>query len=165
MKLIPWRNKKKSEAREASAPSLFENGSLDQLFERFFRDPWSFDWPARNGDISGSGAWMPPMDVTESEKEVIVRCEIPGVDPENLSITVSGDILTLSGEKSDSAEKKGENYYRTERRFGSFRRNIQLPAAVDPDKVSAKYRDGVLAITMERKERAAAKRIAVSVKT
>jgi HSP20 family protein len=163
MKLMPWRNKKR-ESREVSVPSLWDNGGLDRLFERWLREPWAFDWPARSGDPSSFGDWIPPVDITESEREVTVRTEIPGVDPENLSITVSGDVLTLAGEKSDSAEKKGENYYRTERRFGSFRRSIQLPTAVDADKVNAEYQDGVLTVTMERKERAAAKRIAVSVK-
>jgi HSP20 family protein len=163
MKLMPWRSKKKSDPRESSLPSLWEDGGLERLFDRFFRDPWSLDWSSGSGD-PGFGAWVPPVDITETEREVLIRSEIPGVDVKDLSITVSGDILTLTGEKSESTEKKGENYHRTERRFGSFHRNIQLPATVDPDKVKAECQNGVLTITLERKEGAATKRIPVSLK-
>jgi HSP20 family protein len=164
MNLMPWRNKKKTGSSDISAPSLWRNGSLESFIDRFFRDPWSLDWPAQSEELFPFGPWAPPVDVTETEKEVRVRSEIPGVDPKDLSITVSGQILTISGEKSETNESKEEQHYRTERRFGSFHRSIQLPTAVDPDKVKAEYASGVLTVILERKEGAAVKRIPVHAK-
>lgn len=157
MKLMPWRNKSREESGEISAPSLWEPGSF---LSRFFDDPWALE----NFGRSPFGSWMPPVDITESDKEVMIRSEIPGVDPKELSITVSGDVLTLSGEKSESHEKKEENYYHAERRFGSFRRRIELPAAVDAEKVNAEYENGVLTVKLQKTEDASVKRIPVSVK-
>jgi len=158
MELMPWR--RKSESREVSTPTRRGDPDVERLLDRLFRDPWFFG----NGDIFGAGSWNPPLDITETEKEVLIRSEIPGVDPKNLSITVSGDILALSGEKSEATEKKDENHYHSERRFGLFQRNIQLPATVNPDRVKAEYHNGVLTVRLERKEGGAARRIPVSLR-
>jgi HSP20 family protein len=158
MELMPWR--RKSEPREVSIPTRRGDPDMERLLDRLFSDPWLFG----NGDIFDAGYWNPPVDITETEKEVLIRSEIPGVDPKNLSITVSGDILVLSGEKSEATERKDENHYRSERRFGTFQRNIQLPATVNPDKVKAEYQNGVLTVRLERKAGGAAKRIPVSLR-
>lgn len=163
MKLMPWRNKKTSEPRDIASPSRGAGFDIERIFDRFLSDPW-FGGSWRNGEFFGAGSWAPPVDVTETETEVHVRSEIPGVDPKDLSITVSDGVLTLSGEKSESTEKRDENYYHSERRFGSFRRNVQLPASVDPDQVNAEYDNGVLTVTLKRQEGATVKRIPVSAK-
>lgn len=158
MKLMPWRSKEKDDSHAVPTPSRW--GDLERYVDRFFSNPWSsLDF---NSDVFGNGAWIPPVDITETDGEVLIRSEIPGVEPKDLSITVSGDVLTLSGEKTESAENKGENFFHTERRFGSFRRSIQLPGAVDSDKVKAEYHNGVLTVTLERNDGARAKRIPVS---
>lgn len=161
MKLMPWRNKQNDTSHGLTPPTRWDRFDMERLFDRFLSDPWS---PGERGLFGRVGPWTPPVDITESEKQVVVRSEIPGVDPENLSITVSGDVLTLRGEKSDSSEQKGENFYHAERHFGSFRRDVRLPATVDSDRVNAEYENGVLTITLERKEGAAVKKIPVSAK-
>jgi HSP20 family protein len=130
---------------------------MDQLFERFFGRTW---------DVMESGfgamtAWAPSLDVSETDTEITVRAEVPGIDPKDLEITVSGQMLTLAGEKKETAEHRGENVYRSERRFGSFRRSVQLPTPVDTEKVTAEHKNGVLLIRLQKDQKAVAKRIPV----
>jgi len=159
MNLIPWRGKRCEDGRESlsgGAPLAQFRNEIDRLFDRFFEPAGFF------GEGFGSlGAWMPSMDVTESDTEVIVRAEVPGVDPKELDITVSDRLLTLSGEKKEITEKKDESFWRSERRFGSFKRSIQLPAPVDAEKVSAEHRNGVVLIKLKKERNAVPKRIPV----
>lgn len=101
------------------------------------------------------------MDVSETDKEVIVKAELPGMDPKEIDVSVRGDILTLAGERKQEKEEKGVNFHRVERSYGSFSRSIQLPAEVDTGKVEASYKDGVLRITLPKAKAAAVKKIQV----
>jgi HSP20 family protein len=130
---------------------------MDRLFETFLREPFrSVGWP-----LGSSGAWMPALDVAETDQEVIVRAEIPGVDPKDLDVSVTGDVLVVAGEKSESTERKEKNYYHSESHFGSFRRSIQLPTAIDPEKITAEYANGVATIRLAKKLTATPRKIEV----
>jgi len=96
--------------------------------------------------------FVPCVDVIDAEKEIIVQAEIPGIDPKELNISLNGRMLTIKGEKKSEYEEKKENYYRMERKYGVFSRTIELPADVDPDKVEATYKDGVLKIRLPKME-------------
>jgi HSP20 family protein len=166
MKLVPF---KKKGGRNGgivrggdgvSAVSRFR-AELDRLFERFFRDPWSvFD----ETSLTSSFGWSPALDVIDGEKEVTVRAEIPGVDPKDVEVTVSGNLLTLAGEKKNVSEEKGKNWYRSECSYGSFRRTITLPEGVDSEKVQAEYSNGVLTVRVAKSRTAVPRKIAVTAK-
>ncbi|HPD31373.1 MAG TPA: Hsp20/alpha crystallin family protein [Phycisphaerae bacterium] len=160
MNLIPWRNKR--EARNGSrteAPPLARlRSEMDQLFERFWRDPWSTSL----ADLMPAGVGVGlRLNLAESENDVTLTAELPGVDPKDVEISVSDNMLTISGEKKQEKEEKKRNYHYVERSFGSFRRSIQLPSSVDPNKVDATYRNGVLTVTLQKRPDAKPKRIAV----
>ena len=163
MKLMPWKKKDNAVARGgegASAQGLFRS-EMNRLVDLFFTNPWTvFD-----GDpfLSASG-WAPSFDVIDGEKEVTVRAEVPGVDPKEVQVTVSGNVLTISGEKKESHEEKGSQVYRSECSYGSFRRSVELPEGVDADKVSAEHANGILTVRLGKSKAAAAKRIPVSAK-
>jgi HSP20 family protein len=141
--LIPWRGELGNFRRE-----------MDSLFNRFFEG-----WPIRVS--RENGLWAPFVDVSETPKEVIVKAELPGVDPKEIDVSVRGDILILRGERKQEKEEKSENFHRVERSYGSFSRSIQLPAEVNSDRVDATYKDGVLKITMPKTKVAATKKIEV----
>jgi HSP20 family protein len=167
MNLIPWRNKTRTGSRDVSRawPSGHSAFEIDQLVDGFFRDFLRDSWAGEGSGRIVAGEWGPLIDVSENDKEVVVRSEMPGVSPDDVSISVSGDVLTLEGEKKESSEKKGENWHHVERRFGSFHRSLRLPASVDPEKVTAGYADGVLTITLAKREGAKSRRIPINSKS
>jgi HSP20 family protein len=124
------------------------------LFNRFFEN-WEL-MPTFEG-----GTWWPLLDVVEHDNEIIVKAELPGMKTEDIDISVQGNVLTISGQKRESQEDRGENYYRTERRYGSFRRDLTLPAPVDVGKVEATHEDGVLKIVLPKTEEAKPRKIKV----
>jgi HSP20 family protein len=115
-----------------------ELGELRTRFDRMF-DEW-LDGRER--------AWTPAIDVVREDGHLVVRADLPGIKPEEVKIEVEDDILTVSGEHAESKEEKDKSYVRRERRYGSFRRSMALPAGVDPDKIEAKTRDGVVEVTI-----------------
>jgi HSP20 family protein len=130
---------------------------MDKAFDRFLREPFG----GLNGMWPEMDQWGPTLDLSETDTHVIVKAEIPGVDPKAIDITLAGNLLTIAGKKEESSERKGESYFHSERRFGSFRRSIQLPAYVDSEKVSADHAHGVLTIQLEKQASATPKRVAV----
>lgn len=129
------------------------HGEMDDLFDSFFR---GLDRP-----FAGYKAW-PAIDVAEEEDAILVRAEVPGCKAEDIEISVYGNILTISGEKKLSEEKKEKGYYHVESTYGSFRREVSLPTDVDQAKIDAVCKDGVLSITLPKA--AKAKTIKVRVK-
>ena len=109
------------------------------------------------------GEWMPTIDIAETENDIVVTAELPGVEQENVDITIADGVLTLKGEKKEEQEVKKENYHRIERNYGSFQRSISLPAGVQSDKAKAAYKDGVLRITMPKTEEVKPKQIKIDV--
>jgi len=159
MALIPWRNKQKETSRGELSPLTALRSEMDRLFDAFFREPWGgIDWP-----FGAGRAWTPAVDVAETEDEVTVRAELPGMDPKELNISLTENQLVLAGEKKEWAERKAKDFYQAETRFGSFRRSIPLPAAVDAEKVEADYANGVVTIRLKKTRRTPPKRIEVKV--
>ncbi len=107
----------------------------------------------------------PALDVEETDDEVIVRAELPGLRPDDFTVEATADRLVLRGEKSEEREERGRGFHRMERRYGSFVRTIALPCEVDPDKAAARYRDGVLHVTLPKTEASKARRVRVEVRS
>lgn len=145
MALIPWNNKSQETGREL-APLDQLRGEMHRLFDNFFAEP--FAWPFAGGEDGGT--WAPTLDVAESDKELTVRAELPGVDPRDIDVSVTGERLVLSGEKKESQEKQERNVHRRETRYGSFRREVALPRGIDPQKVAADYANGVLTVRLAK---------------
>jgi HSP20 family protein len=123
---------------------------MDRMFNRF-EHGWP-RWPAmfrRDGGIS-----MPELDVRENANAIIIEAELPGVDEKDVSVTLANGFLTIKGEKRQEKEEKAENYYLSERSFGSFKRSVRLPETIDDAKVEAKFDKGVLKVTAAKKPEA-----------
>jgi len=130
---------------------------MDRLVDTFL-----FGVPQR-GDSWEEAEWLPAVDVAETKNEVVVNVEVPGMDPKEFDISLSGGTLTIKGEKNQGKEEKEENYHLIERRYGTFTRSIPLPQAVQSDKISASYKDGILKITLPKSEDAKEKEIKIKV--
>ena len=126
--------------------------SLENLMGKMFDD----------GDEGWFGGTMvPSVDLSETDNEVDVTMDLPGMKPEEIDIQVHNNLLTIRGERKEESEQKERTYHRIERRSGSFSRTVSLPSEVDEDNVSAAYKDGVLKISMPKAKAAQAKKIAV----
>ena len=108
-----------------------------------------------------AGTFVPPVDVYEDEHNLILKLEVPGVNEEDLNVSVENDTLTVQGERKFEKEEKEENFHRIERRYGSFTRTFKLPNTVDTDKVEAGYEKGILKITLAKRAEAKPKQIKV----
>ena len=105
--------------------------------------------------------WNPVVDVYDNDDNIVLKAEIPGIDKKDIEIDVKGRVLTLKGERSSDNEVKEDNYYRRERCFGKFERAFTLPVDVEPDKIKANYKDGVLEIDIPKPEEKKPKQITV----
>jgi len=125
---------------------------------RLFQDSLSrlFSEPA-------SRPWSPAVDIYETENELVLKADVPEVDPKNVGIQVENNTLTLKGERKFEQEKNGKGFHRLERSYGSFVRAFSLPETVDAEKVKADYKNGVLTITIPKKEVAKPRTINVEV--
>lgn len=115
---------------------------MDRLFERFLEPAWA--------EVTTLGAWEPKVDVTESKDAVTVKAELPGVDQNDIAVSLQDGVLTIKGEKEEEKEEKGKQCHRVERAYGAFARAIRMPAAVDAGKVTATFKDGVVTITLPK---------------
>jgi HSP20 family protein len=120
------------------------NGLFDELFGEASLVPLGEEW----------SVFSPRVDVAEDDMQVRVSAELPGLDEKNIEVNLSGDVLTISGEKKQEREEKAENRYRMERSFGAFRRSIPLPCEIDAGKAEATFDKGVLIITLPKMESA-----------
>jgi HSP20 family protein len=107
---------------------------------------------------------MPTVDVKESEKEFIIKAELPGVEEKDVEVTVTDNVVTIKGEKKEEKEDKGKNYYYMERSYGSFNRVIPLTEEIESDKAEASFKNGVLNITIPKSQTAKAKGTKVPIK-
>lgn len=124
---------------------LFDlRSDLDEIFDELMEAPF-FSTPSWFGNF-------PAVDVAETENEVIVKAELPGIDPKNLEVHVTEDSLDIKGEIKDEWEERDVGYCRRERYCGTFERTIALPAKVKQDEVKAQYKDGILTITLPKVE-------------
>jgi HSP20 family protein len=160
MSLIPWRNKERESVPATSSLGTLRT-EMDRLFDSFVREPFSMlDWPS----FTGSEKWWPAIDVAETDKELTIHAELPGIDPKEIDVSVTGDQLVISGEKKEKTERKGDGYLHNETRYGSFRRVIPLPEGVDSEHVDAQYANGVLTLTLPKTPAALPKRVEIKVK-
>lgn len=110
---------------------------------------------------TAAGAWMPPMDVYETEDKIVATIELPGIDPKDVEVAVEDSTLTVSGSREFSSEIQEENVHRIERRYGSFSRAITLPQTADTEKVEAAFDKGVLTVEVPKVEKAKPKKIQI----
>ncbi|MBN2565862.1 MAG: Hsp20/alpha crystallin family protein [Candidatus Eisenbacteria bacterium] len=145
MELVRWRPR-------SYVPSV--SNEIDRAFDRMVRNwvsPVSFS----------ESDWNPSIDVSESENEIVVKAEVPGVDPGDVEISVDSNNLIISGEKRQEEEEKDRNYYRLERSYGSFRRSFALPADVDVDKIKASSKDGVISVVIPKSGERKSKKVKI----
>ncbi len=156
----PWSRERVPVRRESREnPFNMLQREMNRMFDRFFSD-FSLD----PYDDSIESYW-PRADVCESEKEITVSAELPGLDQKDIDISISNDILTLCGEKKIEIEEKEKNFYRMERSYGSFHREIPLPAEVESENVEAVFKNGVLTIHLPKKPAAQRKSKRISIKS
>ena len=140
------RSDKLAVRRDYDNPVLAIQDEMNRMFDRFFTDPFDLapydrEWMAE---------FNPKVDVSETEKEVKVVAELPGMDEKDIQLSLEHDTLVISGEKKSESEDKGKNFHRVERSFGSFSRVIALPSEVEADKVEAEFKKGVLTVTLPK---------------
>lgn len=140
--------------------------SLRSEIDRVFNDftPGFFDRTFSRLPAAFQGH-APAVDFVEKDDAYELTAELPGIDPKELDVTLSNGILTLKGEKSEREEKKDADYYLSERRYGSFQRDIRLPEAVDPDKIDASFANGLLKVTLPKKPNAQKNNRKIAIKT
>lgn len=131
---------------------------MERTFERFLHEPLGLIEPK----LLRTEGWLPPIDVSETDTEVTIRAELPGIAVKDLDIAVVGRTLTIAGRKEEQEEKKGEDFYQCERRFGAFRRAIDLPETADADKIAAECDNGVVTVHVPKKPGAKPKRVEVT---
>ncbi|TVR83015.1 MAG: Hsp20/alpha crystallin family protein [Rhodospirillales bacterium] len=158
--LIPWsRGRELAPGREGiEHPLVAFQREMDRLFDEF----WRGDMPgvAR----AGGGAVAPRLDVSEDDKAIIVKAELPGLEEKDVEILLSDNMLTIRGEKRAEKEESERGYTYRERSFGAFRRAIPLDAEVIEDKVEAEFKHGVLTVTLPKSPQAQAKTKKIAIK-
>ena len=109
------------------------------------------------------GGWLPSVDVSETKNDLVVKAEIPWIDPKDIDISLTNDFLVIKGEKKQEKEEKEENYHLIERSYRAFTRPIRLPKEVQSDKISASYKNGILKVTLPKSEEAKKKEVKIKV--
>lgn len=123
---------------------------------------WGNVYDRGREDVSGHGAWLPPVDIYEStEKEIVLKAELPGLKREDIDLTVENNTLTIQGERRPDEAAEQVQFHRRERVFGACSRSFVLPNTVDAGRVKAEFRDGVLTVRLPRREEAKPRQIAV----
>lgn len=155
-----WRRSESPLRRAEDNPFFALHREMNQMFDDFFRglDLSPFD------SGRGLGAFSPSVDVRDDEKEVTVKAELPGMDEKGVEVSLTDNGLTIKGEKKADKEEKGKDYWHRETSYGAFRRVIPLPEGINMDKVDARFKNGVLTVTLPRLKEAAAKEKRITAK-
>jgi len=132
---------------------------MNHLFDGAFRGV------ARGAEDEGltSGSWAPAVDIFEQEDRIVLKAELPGLDPKDVDIRVENNTLTLRGERRVENEVKQEDYRRVERSYGTFSRSFTLPSVVDREHIKAEFQNGVLNLTLPKKAEAKPRQISINV--
>ncbi|MDH4264046.1 MAG: Hsp20/alpha crystallin family protein [Deltaproteobacteria bacterium] len=138
-----------------------EMSALQERMNRLFSDVRA-QAPVRGEEIV-QGAWVPAVDIFETNEAIVLKAELPGITSQDILLEVKDNTLTLKGEKKFEKEVKEENYHRVERSYGSFQRAFTLPGTIHQEKVKAKFKDGILEITLPKVEEAKPKQIKVEI--
>jgi HSP20 family protein len=115
----------------------------------------------RGDEAASTTTWSPAVDIFETEEEIVVKAEIPGMERNDITLHLENNVLTLKGERRFEKETKEENYHRIERSYGSFSRAFSIPSMVDEERIRAEYKDGVLKIVLPKKAQARPKQIRI----
>jgi len=126
---------------------------INRLFDEFFGERHS-------GIVEGS--WTPAVDISETEIELVVRAELPGLSQDNIELNLQDNVLTLKGKKHQEKKEDEEKFHRVERSYGTFSRSFTLPVNVNQEAVTATFKNGVLVITLPKAEEATLKKIEIS---
>ena len=147
--LVPW---------EPMREMMTLRDAMNRLFEESFLAPGVFGAEASSGVAA-------PMDIYETGNQVVLHAAVPGIKPEDLDVSITGDVLTIKGEyKSEEQGESNRQYIRQERRFGSFCRQLTLPSAVDANKVNATFENGILTLEMPKREEVKPKSVKIQPK-
>ena len=144
--LVPWRNKKDQTPTTRDDffdPFVTFRREVDRVFDSFFD----------GAQMRAGNGWQsitPALDVDETDKEMIVTAELPGVSDKDVEVSLTGNVLTIKGQKKTEKEEKNGGSYYTERRFGSFARSLRLPFELKDEQVDAKFKDGVLTVRLPK---------------
>lgn len=159
-KIIPWKRAERQLARTPD-PEAFAmiNRQINHVFADFLGDPWSDPWEQIGNRFT------PQIDLSDRGGELRVTAELPGLDANDIEVAVEGNLLTLTGEKKDEHEEAKGDYYHSERSYGYFKRSVELPAGVDPNKVTARFKKGVLEIAIPKKPEAQTTRKTIALKS
>ncbi|RZB32600.1 MAG: HSP20 family protein [Desulfobacteraceae bacterium Eth-SRB2] len=131
------------------------HNSINRMFDNFIS-------PTVRGDEALSvWGWNPVVDIYENEENIVITAELPGVDKKDMTVDIKGRVLTLKGERLTDNEVKEDNYYRQERCYGKFERCFTLPVEIDPEKIKADYKDGVLKIAIPKTEESKPKQVSI----
>jgi len=131
---------------------------MNKIFEESF-----LSRKASEDEEMSSGLWVPAVDIYETGSDIVLKAELPEINQKDIQINIEDNVLTLKGERKFEKETKEENYHRIERSYGSFSRSFTLPGSVDKEKVKASYKNGVLKITMPKKEESKPKQVTIDV--
>jgi HSP20 family protein len=116
-------------------------------------------WPS---EADGTRNWVPPADIHETDNDLVVTADLPGVDPKNIDVRVENNVLSITGERHFERKIEKEHFHRVERMYGSFARSFTLSTPVQANKIQATYKEGVLRISLPKAEQAKPKRIAIA---
>jgi HSP20 family protein len=130
---------------------------INRLFNEAFSSSKGFE------DEVSMSAWRPAVDIYDTDNALVIKVELPGIEKDDVSVDVKGNVLTIKGERSFDKEIKEENYYRKERSIGKFQRSFTLPEAVNPEAIKANFKNGVLEIEVPKPEEKKPKQISINV--
>jgi HSP20 family protein len=134
---------------------------IEDMLDRYSR---SMGLPSmRASELTGNGEWCPRVDISENENEFQIHAELPGVEKDNVKVSVENGVLTLEGERHQEREEKGWRYHRVERSYGNFSRSFTLPTSVDASQLKAHFHDGLLEVDLPKMAIEAAKAVHVKV--
>jgi len=153
-------------ARELQVWRPFRELAPFREFERMRREMdrlWDSFLERKPTTIEEEGEFLPALDLAETDNELVVKCEVPGLEPKDIDISLSDGMLTIKGEKKQEREEKQADYHLVERSYGAFSRSIQLPKEVQGEKINASYKNGILKITLPKSEEAKKKEIKIKV--
>lgn len=161
--LIPWNktNRELAVRREAANPLDQFRREMDQLFNGFLSD-----WPVRTNLMEHQlGTFVPEIDVAETDKEVRVTAELPGMEQKDIDVTLTESVLTIKGEKREEHDEEKGDFFRSERRYGMFERSVALPNGLDAEKAKASFKKGVLKITLPKTAEAQSNRRRIAIES
>src|SRR4051794_10048200 len=153
--IIPWKKQEPqlNQRKESNDPFWQLQQQMNSVFDNFFGRPSSTLWDGFNG-----ASFAPQIDVSETEKEVRVTAELPGLEEKDVEVTLADQVLTVKGEKRAEQEEEKADYRHTERSYGYFSRSIALPPGVDPEQIKANFRNGLLKVVVPKKPEAQSSR-------